>query len=36
MLLAAKVTVLEQLDDAMSIAIDGFWGRTDTRPYSFR
>ena len=25
------VTVQETLDEAMSIAIDGFWGRTDTR-----
>ena len=25
------VSVREQPDDAMSIAIDGFWGRTDTR-----
>ena len=30
------VTVREQLDDAMLIAIDGFWGRTDTRHDSFR
>ena len=29
-------TVQEQLDNAMSIAIDEFWGRTNTQPNSFR